>query len=123
MSDILKSILESDIINTAMILILAYLAFLWIAIILWVTKDIIHRTSNMLHQILAISSVIFLTPLFGLLIYLIIRPTRTLIEQEYEEIITELCEKVEHTRKKSTIITKKQQPSIKKPAITKEEKK
>ena len=61
-----------------------YFFIFWIAIIIWVTKDIINRTNNILLQILSISTVLFLTPLW-VVIYLLIRPSRTLLEKYYEQ--------------------------------------
>ena len=75
--------------------ILFYLAILWIAIIIWVTKDINNRTRNIALQTLCILLVIVLTPIFGLLIYLIVRPVKTLSEQYYEETELEILNKEE----------------------------
>ena len=86
MLDIAQKILSSDVFNFLLIGGLAYIALLWIAIILWVTKDITNRSDNILFQIICISLVIFLTPIFGLIIYLILRPSKTLTEQYYEEM-------------------------------------
>ncbi len=61
-----------------------YFFIFWIAIIIWVTKDIINRTNNILLQVLSISTVLFLTPLW-VVIYLLIRPSRTLLEKYYEQ--------------------------------------
>lgn len=61
-----------------------YFFIFWIAIIIWVTKDIINRTNNILLQILSISTVLFLTPLW-VVIYLLIRPSRTILEKYYEQ--------------------------------------
>lgn len=99
--DILHNLLDSDIVNIVIIGFLAYIAFLWIAVILWVTKDITNRTSNIYFQIVSICIVIFLTPIFGLLIYLLLRPTRTLIEQDYEEMLIEQYEKKQDKKSSS----------------------
>ncbi|MDD4152061.1 MAG: zinc ribbon domain-containing protein [Candidatus Gracilibacteria bacterium] len=61
-----------------------YFFVFWIAIIIWVTKDIINRTNNILLQILSIFTVLFLTPL-GVVIYLLIRPSKTILEKYYEQ--------------------------------------
>ncbi len=84
--DIAQKILSSDVFNFLLIGGLAYIALLWIAIILWVTKDITNRSDSIFFQIICISLVIFLTPIFGLIIYLILRPSKTLTEQYYEEM-------------------------------------
>lgn len=64
--------------------IIVYFFVLRIAIIIWVTKDIINRTNNVLYQIFAIFIVLFWTP-FSVAIYFLIRPTHTLFEKYYEE--------------------------------------
>lgn len=86
----LENIMNSSLVTWIAIGILLYLCVLWIAIILWVTKDITNRTNNVAFQIVCISLVIFLTPIFGLVIYLIVRPTKTLIEKYYEEFELDL---------------------------------
>lgn len=65
-------------------MILIYFFIVWIAIIIWVTKDIINRTNNIIYQIIAILTVLVGTPL-GVVIYLLIRPSKTLFEKYYEE--------------------------------------
>ena len=61
-----------------------YFFVFWIAIIIWVTKDIINRTNNILLQILSIFTVLFLSPLW-VVIYLLIRPSKTILEKYYEQ--------------------------------------
>ena len=58
---------------------------IWIAILLWVIKDIANRTDNVLLQVISILIILFLTP-FGIFVYLLIRPTKTIFEKYYEEI-------------------------------------
>lgn len=94
----IDKILNSSLISYFFIGILVYIAILWIAIILWVTKDIINRTNNVFMQIFCISLVIFLTPLFGLVIYLIARPSKTLIEQYYEDFELNLIQTEEDSK-------------------------
>ena len=84
------SLFSSSLLHWISTAFLAYIAVLWIALILWVTKDITNRTNNILFQILCISLVIFLTPVFGLVVYLLVRPGRTLSDHYYEEMETEL---------------------------------
>lgn len=81
--------LESLTFESFLKLILIYFFIVWIAIVIWVTKDIINRTNNILLQIFSILTVLLFTPL-GIFIYLLIRPSKTLFEQYYEE--TELEE-------------------------------
>lgn len=63
---------------------IGYIFIVWVAIIIWVTKDIINRTNNIFLQVFSIMTVLVLTPL-GIVIYLLIRPSKTLFEQYYEE--------------------------------------
>ena len=65
--------------------ILIYLGILWFAIIIWVGRDIINRTNNILFQVVVILLNIAL-PVFGLILYLIIRPSKTLLEKYYDEL-------------------------------------
>lgn len=88
----LEKLMNSSLLTYIGLGILIYIAILWIAIILWVTKDIINRTNNVFMQILCISLVIFLTPIFGLVIYLIARPSKTLLERYYEDFELNLME-------------------------------
>lgn len=66
-------------------LVLGYFFIIWGAFIIWVIKDITNRTTNILVQTLSIFIILFFTPLFGLPIYLLIRPRTSLFEQYYEE--------------------------------------
>ncbi len=65
----------------------AFLAALWLALIIWTYQDIRRRTRDPLARILAVlvSAVLFLP---GVLIYLILRPARTL-EDEYQHSLEE----------------------------------
>ncbi len=66
-------------------LVLGYFFIIWAAFIIWVIKDITNRTTNILVQTISIFLILFFTPIFGLPIYLLIRPRTTLFEQYYEE--------------------------------------
>jgi len=65
----------------------AFLASLWLALIIWTFRDIRRRTRDPLVRILAtlVVAVLFLP---GILIYLILRPART-IEDEYQASLEE----------------------------------
>ena len=78
--DFLSSLTFEDFIK----IIVIYLVLLWASIVVWVTKDIINRTDNILFQIVAILTVLIWTPL-GLILYFLIRPSKTLFERHYEE--------------------------------------
>ena len=62
-----------------------YFFVIWGALILWVARDISHRTTSTLLQIFCILMIIILTPL-GIFLYLLIRPGKTIYEQYYAEI-------------------------------------
>ncbi|NDK19382.1 zinc ribbon domain-containing protein [Candidatus Gracilibacteria bacterium] len=66
-------------------LVLGYFFIIWAAFIIWVIKDITNRTTNILVQTISIFIILFFTPIFGLPIYLLIRPGSTLFEQYYED--------------------------------------
>ena len=65
--------------------VILYLGLFWLALIIWVTKDVINRSNNIVFQTMAILLNTFL-PLFGLVLYLLIRPSKTLLEKYYEEL-------------------------------------
>lgn len=69
-------------------LVVIYFFIVWIAIIIWVTKDIINRTNNIFYQIFSIFTVLLWTPLW-IVVYLLIRPSKTLFEKYYEEATIE----------------------------------
>lgn len=81
----LENLLNSNFLSLGLQAVIAYLAILWIAIIIWVTKDANNRSNSLPFQVFSILIVILLTPLFGLLIYLIIRPSKTLTEKYLEQ--------------------------------------
>lgn len=76
---------ESPLIDFVIKGTLVYLAIMWFAMVIWVARDIVNRSNNVVFQ----SAMILLNlilPVFGLLLYLIIRPSRTLLEKYYEEL-------------------------------------
>ena len=79
-------------INNSLILILvafggAFLAALWLSLVVWTWRDIRARARDPLSQILAVAVVAVLN-LPGVLVYLILRPQRTL-EEEYQRTLEE----------------------------------
>lgn len=64
---------------------IVYFFIIWIALLLWVIKDISNRTDNLILQVFSILIILFLTP-FWIFIYLLIRPSKTLFEKYYDEI-------------------------------------
>ncbi len=79
--------------DTAIKFMVMYVMIIWLAVIIWVIKDITHRTTNLLIQVLSILLVVIFTPVFGLPVYLLIRPRTTLFEQYYEATSLEELEK------------------------------
>lgn len=65
----------------------AFLAALWLALVIWTYRDIRNRHRDRLVHILAALLVAILN-LPGVLVYLILRPSRTL-EEEYERTLEE----------------------------------
>ena len=65
--------------------IILYLAFFWISLVIWVAKDAIARSNSIIFHVLVIILNIFL-PIFWLMIYLLIRPSRTLLDKYYEDL-------------------------------------
>ena len=65
----------------------AFVAALWISLVIWTYRDIRQRARDPLARILAVlvTAVLFLP---GMLIYLILRPPRTL-EEEYQRTLEE----------------------------------
>jgi RNA polymerase subunit RPABC4/transcription elongation factor Spt4 len=65
----------------------AFLAALWLSLIIWAYRDIRARTRDPLIRVLAML-VVALLFLPGIVIYLILRPTQTL-EEEYQQVLEE----------------------------------
>jgi RNA polymerase subunit RPABC4/transcription elongation factor Spt4 len=65
----------------------AFLAALWLTLVIWTWRDIRSRARDPLAQALAVLVVAALN-LPGVLVYLILRPTRTL-EEEYQRTLEE----------------------------------
>ena len=76
---------ESPLLDFILKGVLIYLAILWFAMVVWVARDVINRSNNILFQVVMILLNIIL-PIFGLVLYLIIRPSRTLLEKYYDEL-------------------------------------
>jgi RNA polymerase subunit RPABC4/transcription elongation factor Spt4 len=65
----------------------AFLAALWVALVIWTYRDIRARARDRLIHILAAALVVLLN-LPGVLVYLVLRPSRTL-EEEYQQTLEE----------------------------------
>ena len=71
--------------KTLQMAIVIYIGLLWLSVIIWVTRDAIHRSDSLIFQVIAILiNIIF--PILGILLYLIIRPGKTTTEKYYEEL-------------------------------------
>jgi len=68
--------------DTWMRLGLLYVLFLWCAIIVWAIRDISARGGGFLWQLIVVLLIIFLTPIFGLPLYFLIRPQYRYYEEE-----------------------------------------
>ena len=88
-------------------LIVIYFFIVWIAIVIWVTKDIINRTNNILYQIFSIFTVLLWTPLW-IVVYLLIRPSKTLFEKYYEEASIEEDLELDDFVEKEEMVDKKE---------------
>lgn len=65
--------------------VFVYCFILWVAMVIWVARDVVGRSKSLIYQVLSIILVIALN-IFGLLIYLIIRPQKTLLERYQEDL-------------------------------------
>ncbi len=74
--------------NTIVSILVWYFFLVWIALIIWVTKDITNRSSSLFVQIFSILLILLWTP-FSIIIYLLIRPSKTLFEKYYDSTYEE----------------------------------
>ncbi|OGJ56182.1 hypothetical protein A2635_04685 [Candidatus Peribacteria bacterium RIFCSPHIGHO2_01_FULL_51_9] len=58
-------------------------------VLFWTTRDVLLRSESLLFQFFSLAMVAVL-PVVGFLFYLLIRPSRTLREQHFEQMLTEL---------------------------------
>ena len=65
----------------------AFLAALWVSLVIWTYRDIRSRTADTLTQTLS-TLLVGLLNLPGILVYLVLRPPRTL-EEEYQRALEE----------------------------------
>ena len=79
----------SDSITSLIKFIIVYLLLMWVSIVVWVIKDVTNRSTNILMHVIGVASTL-LFPIFGVCIYLLIRPQRTLFEQYYENELAQL---------------------------------
>lgn len=72
-------------------ILLIFLVIVWIYCILWVAKDISWRTDNFWLQLTSILLLLFLTPLFGLPLYLLLRPLQVETSREDDVEFYAVC--------------------------------
>lgn len=85
---------------------IVYVGLLWLAIIIWVTRDSISRSSSLLFQTFAILLNIGI-PILGVLLYLIIRPSQTLLERYYQDMEQRLLKEAIQEKKAESKALKK----------------
>lgn len=66
-----------------------YFFVIWISLLSWVIKDITNRTDKLYLQIISVLIILIFTPL-GIFLYLLVRPWKTLFEQYYSEVESNL---------------------------------
>lgn len=81
----LESFYNNITFETVIKFMIVYFFIIWIALIIWVTKDIVNRSGSIFLQILSILIILLWTPL-GIFIYLLIRPSKTLFEKYHNEV-------------------------------------
>ena len=109
-SEIIEWITLPEVTRIIVFGLIIYLILLWIALIVWVTKDILSRTNNIAFQIFSILMVAILN-IFGLIIYLAIRPSKTLVEEFFENLEFEAL--VQESKKSGKARTSKKTKSKK----------
>lgn len=65
--------------------LLVYTFAVWAGFVIWVIRDVTNRSGSVIFQIFSVILVIVLTPVFGLPLYLLLRPSTTLFERYYEQ--------------------------------------
>lgn len=88
-----------------------YLGVLWLSLVAWVARDIVSRSRSLLFQTLMIL-VNMALPVFGLFVYLLLRPPKTLMEKYYDELEYNILKEAtlsEETVRKPKKISKKVQ--------------
>lgn len=83
--------LNSSALGSFKLIILGYIALLWISIIIWVTRDALARSNSILFQAFSILLTIGI-PILGVFLYLIIRPSKTQMERYYERLEANVLE-------------------------------
>lgn len=94
----LESVLAKD--PTALALQLGVLAVgaLLLFFLFWTLKDALLRSRSLGFHMFSLLLVTAL-PFFGILVYLLVRPSRTLKERETERLLHAILKEVQHARK------------------------
>ncbi|MDD4628348.1 MAG: PLD nuclease N-terminal domain-containing protein [Candidatus Peribacteraceae bacterium] len=95
--DPLLLFLSDDPVLRVLQVVLIMTGALVIFFVFYTTRDILRRTHSFLYMAFCIVIVAAL-PVFGFLLYLLIRPSRTLLERENDRILREFHD--EHLRRK-----------------------
>src|SRR5207247_2337229 len=90
---VLSSFLSQDPGVRTMQILLVSTAVIVVFLVFYVLRDIVLRSSSFFVQLLCILLVAFL-PLVGFLLYLLVRPARTVKEREMEQLLLEIHAKL-----------------------------
>lgn len=110
--DQVVNFLSSPSLQSLSFIFILYFALLWMAIIIWVTRDAISRTNSIILQVLAILLNVFF-PILGILLYLIIRPSKTKLDRYYEDLEHKLILNSIDQNKKHSLDSSKDKDKIK----------
>ena len=86
---ILDYLMEIVTLKNVIIFSILYFFVIWISLLVWVIKDITNRTDKLYLQIIWVLTILIFTP-FWIFLYLLIRPHKTLFEQYYSEVESNL---------------------------------
>lgn len=96
----ITDLIASSTFETIKILVISYFGLLWLAVIIWVTRDSLHRSNSLIFQTFSILINIAI-PFLGVILYLIIRPSETNMERYYQEIEHRLLSEEGHEKQTS----------------------
>jgi hypothetical protein len=85
LSPYIQSIYDGITFESSIKFMIVYFFIVWIALIIWVIKDIVNRSDSIILQTLSILIILIGTPL-GIFIYLLMRPSQTLFEKYNNEV-------------------------------------
>ncbi len=86
---LLDYLMEIVTLKNVIIFSILYFFVIWISLLVWVIRDITNRTDKIYLQIIWILIILIFTP-FWIFLYLLIRPNKTLFEQYYLEVESNL---------------------------------